>query len=92
MAVTWSESADKHGVPRNEALYAMSHAHAVYPDFQAPRAGFNRSPTLYIGPSRYGTLEVITIVTPPADVHIFHVMALRESTRNVVGYQEGEQP
>jgi hypothetical protein len=92
MAVTWSESADKHGIPRNEALYAMSHAHAVYPDFQAPRGGFTRSPTLYVGPSRFGTLEVIAIVTPPADVHIFHVMALRESTRNAVGYQEGEQP
>jgi len=92
MAVTWSDSADRHGIPRNEALYAMSHAHAIYPDFQAPRGGFIRTPTLYVGPSRYGTLEVIAIVTPPADVHIFHVMALRESTRNAVGYQEGEQP
>jgi hypothetical protein len=92
MAVTWSESADKHGIPRDEALYAMSHANAIFPDFQAPRGGFNRSPTLFIGPSRQGTLEVIAIVTPPADVHIFHVMALRESTRNSVGYEEGEQP
>ena len=91
MAVIWPESADNHGIPRNEALYAMSNAHAVYPDFKAPRGGFNHSPTLYVGPSRYGTLQVIAIVTPPADVHIFHVMALRESTRNVVGYQEGEQ-
>jgi hypothetical protein len=61
----------------------MSHAHAIFPTFQATRGGFNRSPTLFIGPSRYGTLEVIAIVTPPADVHIFHVMALRESTRKV---------
>ena len=70
----------------------MSHAHAIYPDFQAPRAGFTRSPTLFIGPSRYGTLEVIAIVTPPADVYIFHVMALRESTRTAAGYEEGLQP
>lgn len=91
MVVTWPESADKHSVPRDEALYAMSHAHAIYPEFQAPRSGFHRSPTLFIGPSRYGTLEVIAIVAPPADVHIFHVMVLRESTRNSVGYQEGEQ-
>ena len=46
MAVTWSDSADRHGIPRNEALYAMSHAHAIYPDFQAPRGGFIRTPTL----------------------------------------------
>jgi len=89
MVVTWPESADKHSVPRDEALYAMSHA--TYPEFQAPRSDFQRSPTLFIGPSRYGTLEVIAIVAPPADVHIFHVMVLRESTRNSVGYQEGEQ-
>lgn len=92
MAVTWSDSADKHSIPREEALYAMSHAHAIYPDFQAPRGGFKRPPTLFIGPSRRGTLEVIAIVTPPSDVHIFHVMALRESTRNSVRYQEGQQP
>jgi hypothetical protein len=92
VAVTWSASADKHGVPRDEALYALGHAHAIYPDFQAPRRGFSRLPTLLVGPSRYGTFEVIAIVTPPADVHIFHVMALRESTRNSVGYQEVERP
>jgi hypothetical protein len=91
MAVTCSESVDKHNVPRDEALYAMSHAHAIFPNFQAARGGSNRSPTLFIGPSRYGTLEVIAIVTPPADVHIFRVMALRKSTRNSVDYEEGDQ-
>ena len=91
MAVTWSESADKHNVPRDEALYAMSQAHAIFPNFQPARGGFNRSPTLFIGPSRYGTLEVIAIVTPPTDVHIFHVMPLRESTRKSVDYEEGDQ-
>ena len=91
MALTWSQSADKHNIPRDEALYAMSHAHAIFPNFQAARGGRNRSPTLFIGPSRYGTLEVIAIVTPPTDVHIFHVMPLRESTRKSVDYQEGDQ-
>src|SRR5450756_984957 len=51
------QSADKLNVPREEALYAMSHAHAIFPNFQATRGGFNRSPTLFIGPSRYGTLD-----------------------------------
>jgi hypothetical protein len=92
VAVTWSESAAKHGIPREEALYAMSHADGMYPNFQPPRPGFHRAPTLFIGPSRYGTLEVIAIVTPPGEVFVFHVMALRDSTRNLVGYQEGERP
>ena len=34
-------------------------------------------PTLFIGPSRFGTLEVLAVIRPPADVHIFHVMPLR---------------
>jgi hypothetical protein len=69
----------------------MSHAHAIFPTFQATPGGLNRAPTPFIGPSRYGTLEVIAIVTPPADVHIFHVMPLRESTRKSVDYEEGDQ-
>ena len=92
MAVSWSASADKHGIPRDEALSAMSNPYAIYPDFQAPRSGFARSPTLFVGPSRYGTLEIIVVITPPADVHILHVMVLRESTRDAVGYEKAEQP
>jgi hypothetical protein len=42
------------------------------------------APTLFVGPSRFGTLEVLADVTPPADVWIFHVMRLRESTRKRV--------
>ena len=91
MVVTWSESADKHSVPRDEALYAMSHAHAIYPAFQAPRGRLPPLTHPVHRPVPVRTLEVIAIVAPPADVHIFHGMVLRESTRNSVGYQEGEQ-
>lgn len=38
-----------------------------------------------------GSCIGLVITTPPADLHIFHVMALRESTRNAVGYEDGEQ-
>ncbi|MEU4387602.1 hypothetical protein [Promicromonospora sp. NPDC023805] len=88
MAVTWAPSADKHGIPHDEALYAMLHAEAVYEDFEPPREGFQSSPTLYIGPSRYGTLEVMVTVTPPSGINVFHVMRLRESTRLSVGFDE----
>ena len=88
MGVTWTDSADKHKIPRNEALYAMSHSRHVVKEFGEPRVG-DVPPTLFIVPSRFGTLEVLALIRPPADVHIFHVMRLRESTRISAGY-EGE--
>lgn len=87
-AVTWAASADRHGIPHDEALYAIGHAHAWYDDFGDPRPGHDSAPRLYIGPSRYGTLEVLVTITPPMDVRVFHVMALRGSTRQMVGYRE----
>jgi hypothetical protein len=88
VGVTWTESADKHEIPHDEALYAMSHPHYVVKEFGEPRVG-DRPPTLFIGPSRFGTLEVLAVIRPPSEVHIFHVMQLRESTRMSAGY-EGE--
>ncbi|WP_448060789.1 hypothetical protein [Cellulomonas hominis] len=88
VAVSWTASADKHGIPRDEALYAIGHAHAWYEDFGDPRPPHDVSPRLYIGPSRLGTLEVLVNITPPADILIFHVMPLRESTRRDVRFEE----
>ncbi len=87
VAVSWTTSADKHGIPR-EALYAIGHAYAWYDDFGDPRPGHDMTPRLYIGPSRFGTLEVLVNITPPADILIFHVMPLRKSTRRNVRYEE----
>lgn len=88
MAVNWTASASKHGIHRDEALYAIANAHAWYDDFGDPRPPHDRAPRLYIGPSRYGTLEVLVEITPPADVLVFHVMPLRQSTSHAVGYEE----
>ena len=33
VGVTWTDSADKHEIPHNEALYAMSHPHHVVREF-----------------------------------------------------------
>lgn len=84
MAMTWADSAGEHDIPQDEALYA----HALYDDFEGPRPGHDTSPRLYIGPSRFGTLEVMVNITPPGDVRVFHVMRLRETTRTTVGYEE----
>ena len=47
---------------------------------------------LWIGPSRFGMLEVIAEVTPPRDINVFHVMPLRQSTAEKVGYTGEETP
>ncbi len=85
MPVEWADSASKHGIPRDEVLYAIAHAELFVESFGQPSSG-GRSPSLFIGPSRHGTLEVLVIVTPPRDLWIFHVMRLRESTALVAGY------
>jgi hypothetical protein len=85
--LTWAGSADRHGIPHDEAQYAMIHASMVVQEFGVPRL-HGRSPMLFIGPSRHGTLEVLAEVTPPDGVRVFHVMPLRESTRRAAGYEE----
>jgi len=89
VGLTWAASADEHAIPRDEAIYAMSHPHMVVGRFGEPRVG-PIPPTLFIRPSRYGTLEVLATVAPPNRIHVFHVMPLREKTRAAVGYQEEE--
>ena len=85
MSVTWAESAAKHQIPRDEALYAIAHAELFIESFGQPRTG-DRAPSLFIGPSRYGTLEVLAVITPPREIWVFHVMLLRAGTARVAGY------
>ena len=87
MGVVWADSADKHGIPREEAMYAMTHAHRVIKRFAQPRVG-GTPPMLFIGPSRFGTLEILATVRPPEDLWVFHVMRLRETTRLAAGWKE----
>ncbi len=86
MSITWADSAAKHGIPRDEALYAIAHAELFVESFGQPRVG-DQAPSLFIGPSRYGTIEVLAVVTPPRDVWVFHVMPLRERTARAAGYE-----
>lgn len=85
MSITWAESAAKHRIPRDEALYAIAHAELFVESFGQARIG-DHAPSLFIGPSRYGTLEVLAVITPPRDIWVFHVMPLRESTAKAAGY------
>jgi hypothetical protein len=80
MAITWAPSADKHGVDREDALHAIQNAYYVEREFDEPRPPATVRPTLFIGPSRQlggALLEVMVEITPPRDLHIFHVMVAR---------------
>jgi len=84
VAVEFSGDAEKRGIPHDEVFYAMLHGE-FWDGWQDPRPP--HGPTrLWIGPSRFGTLEIIAQITPPNDIWIFHVMPLRASTAEKVGY------
>jgi hypothetical protein len=88
MAIRWASSADKHFIPREDALYAIGHAVA-----QAQLDGRAGEVTIvYVGHPHEQTdryLEVIVALTPPRDLAIFHVMHLSDVYRHLLG-NEGE--
>lgn len=80
VALTWSDSAAKHGIDREDALHAIANAIYVETEFDEPRPPSSVRPTLYIGPPRRDgdpLLEVMLEVRPPRGLHIFHVMQAR---------------
>lgn len=81
MAITWAPSAAKHGIDREDALHAIMNAYYAESEFDEPRPPATVKPTLFIGPPRGlggPLLEVMVEVSPPRDLHIFHVMVARE--------------
>ena len=88
MAISWAASADKHGVPREDALHAIEHAVYVEVEFDEPRLGGQVHPTLFIGPRRAGggpLLEVMVEITGSRGLHIFHVMQARKKHLDRMG-------
>jgi hypothetical protein len=87
MAIEWTPSAAKHGISRDDALYAMTHAEAT-----AELDGHPGETTLvYVGHPHGQTgryLEVIAAHRPPRTIVIFHVMELTDLYRHLLN--EGE--
>ncbi|MBO1269900.1 hypothetical protein [Arthrobacter cavernae] len=82
MAIRWTDSADKHGVSREDAANAiLNHVYRVQ-EFDEPRIEGGARPDLFIGPSvdRRTMLEVMAIITPPNDILVFHVMEARRKS------------
>lgn len=84
MAVQWTSSAAKHGISRDDALYAMTHAEA-----SAELDGHPGEVTMvYVGHPHAQTtryIEVIAAHRQPRDVVIFHVMELSDLYRDLLG-------
>ncbi|RIJ71020.1 hypothetical protein D1871_15985 [Nakamurella silvestris] len=81
MAISWAESAGKHGVPIEDALHAMMNAHFHREAFDEPRVPGGVRPDLFIGPPRAlggPLLEIMAEVTPPRGIRVFHVMEARQ--------------
>jgi len=88
VAVTWAASADKHGVPHEDAIHAIGNAVYVEVEFDEPRPPGRVRPTLYIGPPRQlggPLLEVMVEIVPPRGMHIFHVMPARKKHLDRIG-------
>jgi len=88
VAVVRAESADRHGIPHEDAVHAIANAYHVESEFDEPRIPCRVRPTLFIGPQRQlggPLLEVMVEVVSPRDLHIFQVMIARQKHLNRMG-------
>jgi hypothetical protein len=88
VAISWAASADKDGVPHEDALHAIEHAVYVEVEFDEPRLVGRVRPTLFIGPPRPRgglLLEVMVEITGSRGLHIFHVMPARKKHLDRMG-------
>jgi hypothetical protein len=77
MDIRWTSSADKHGIPHEDALNAVLHHQFHVSPFGTSRDPARGDPDLFLGPRLDGRmLEVMAEVTQGRLV-IFHVMAAR---------------
>ncbi len=83
MGVRFTSSADKHGIPREDSLYAIMHAEA-----SAEVAGEPGETTMvYVGYPHAQTdsyIEVIVAHLPPRTIVIFHSMTLSDLFRDLL--------
>lgn len=86
MSLEFSNSADKHGIDRRDALNAILNYQYREEKFAKPSVGSHGRPDLFIGPlrDRSKLLEVMAVVTPPNKVFIFHAMEARKKILNIV--------
>jgi hypothetical protein len=79
MAIEWADSADRHGIAREDAVHAILKRVYYVAGFDQSRTG-GTAPDLFIGYSRDGQqlIEVMIQPVPPRDGIVFHVMPARQ--------------
>ena len=80
VGLRWTASAGKHGIAREDAIHAITHAVYAESEFDEPRVPGRLRPTLFIGPPRHAggpLLEVMVEAILPDEVVVFHVMVAR---------------
>lgn len=83
MPVEFTASADKHRIPREDAIHAMLHAEGS--EGLPSRNGYPT--TMYVGrphPQTDRRLEVGAWMKPPNTVTIFHVMDVSDLFRHLI--------
>jgi hypothetical protein len=87
MGVEWRDSADKHGVPREEARFAILHAEGSGEVDGRP----GQETFVYVGRRHEQSLEYLEVIAahlPPRTIVVFHVMVLTDKYRYLL--YEGE--
>ncbi|TFH68135.1 hypothetical protein [Cellulomonas sp. HD19AZ1] len=77
MQIRWSSSADKHGVPHEDAINAMLNYELRCSPFGTTRVAGRAAPDLFIGPGLDGTLLEVMVERTATGLVVFHVMAAR---------------
>lgn len=72
MGMHFKDSADRHGIPRRDTMYAILHPVATQEIVGHPHAQTDR----YV--------EVIAAIRPPRDLVIFHSMPLTDLYRHLL--------
>ncbi|GAA1359946.1 hypothetical protein GCM10009596_16050 [Arthrobacter rhombi] len=88
MAVEWTTSADRHGIPRRDALYAIAN-HEALEEIEG-RSG--ERTIVYVGHPHGQTdryIEVIAAHSEPRTVVVFHAMELTDLYRHLL--HEGKE-
>lgn len=83
MPVEFASSADKHGIPNQDAVHAMLHAEGSLQLQGNP----GRLTTVYVGrphPQTDRRIEVIAEIRQPDTVVIFHVMEVSDLYRHLI--------
>lgn len=79
MAIEWASSAEDHGIPQADALYAMQHATYTSTKVKVNEGDRRNQRRVFVGPQHAQTerlIEVLVELKPSGTFVIYHVMEL----------------